>query len=57
MGNNSAEDTSNITGHEGDGKLLGLGILILGLGKDFFVEELTDFLEGNKLHDGIRDLS
>ena len=53
----SAEDTSAVSGHECDGELLTLRVFTSGLGEDLCVEELNDLLECNELHNGVRDLS
>ena len=55
--NNGAENTSNVTRHEGDHKLGGLAVLTLWLGEDLGVEGLDDLLESNELHNGVWDLS
>lgn len=52
-----AEDTSQVTGHESNGQLLGLGVLVLGLSEDVSVEEFDDLFEGDELNDGVGDLS
>lgn len=57
MRNNGAEDTSNVTRHEGDHHLLFLGVLFLWLGEDVSVESLDNLLEGNELHDCVWNLS
>jgi len=57
VGDDGAEDTGDVAGHEGDGELLGLGVLVLGAGEDLGVEEIADFLEGDELHDGVGDLA
>ena len=54
---NSAEDTSPVTGHESDHQLEGLGVGVAGLGEDVGVEGTDGLLESNELHDGVRDLA
>jgi len=53
----SAEDTSDVTRHEGDGELSTLGVFALGLGEDVSVEEFDSLFESDELHDGVGDLS
>ena len=53
----SAEDTSNVTRAESDGELSALGVLILWLSEDVFVEGFDCLFESDELHDGIWDLS
>jgi len=53
----SAEDTSNVTRHEGDGELSSLGVFALGLSENLFVEKSDSLFESDELHDGVGDLS
>jgi hypothetical protein len=53
----SAEDTSNVTRHEGDGELSTLGVFALGLSENFSVEKFDSLFESDELHDGVGDLS
>jgi len=57
LGDQSAEDTGNITRSESDGELSGLGVFILGSGEDSSVEHLDSLFEGDELHDSVGDLS
>ena len=57
MRNNGAEDTGNVTRHEGDHELGGLAVLALWLGEDVAIEVLDDLLEGDELDNGVWDLS
>jgi len=57
VGDDGAEDTGHVPGHEGNSELLGLGVLILGFGEHLGVEHGGNFLESDELHDGVRDLS
>ena len=57
VGNDGAEDTSQVAGHEGDHHLLALAVLGLRLGEDVGVEHGDDLLEGHELDDGVGDLS
>jgi len=55
--NNGAEDTSRVTRHEGDEELGALAVRVLRLGEDVSVEGLDEFLEGDELNNGVRNLS
>ena len=57
MGNDGAEHTGNVTGHEGDHELGALTVGALVLGEDVGVESLDDSLESDKLDDGVWNLS
>ena len=57
MGDDGAEDTSDVAGGEGDHQLLGLGALGPGLGDHVLVKSLHGSLETGKLHHGVGDLS
>jgi len=57
MRDNSAENTSNITRHEGNHKLGGLAVFALWLSENVRVEVLDDLLESDELHNGVRNLS
>ena len=57
MGNEGAENTSNVTGHEGNHELGTLGVFGLWLGEDLTVEGLDDLLEGDELDNGVWNLS
>ena len=57
VGNDGAEDTSNVTGHEGNHELGALGVRALLLGEQVGVESLDDSLEGDELDDGVWNLS
>jgi len=57
LGDQGAEDTGNVTRHEGDGELSTLGVFALGLGEDSSVEEFDSLFESDELHDGVGDLS
>ena len=52
-----AEDTSKVTGHEGDHELCRLGVGALGGGEDVLVECLHSVLEGAELDHGVGDLA
>jgi len=54
---NSAEDTSPVTGHEGDHKLEVLGVGLTWGGEDVGVQEADGSLESDELHNGVWDLS
>jgi len=53
----SAENTSNISGHESDHELGSLGVFTLWLGEDFAVECGNDLLESDELNNSVWDLS
>merc|ERR1719422_2284021 len=57
MGDDGAEDTSDVAGSEGDHQLFGLGALGPGLGDHVLVKSLHGSLETGKLHHGVGDLS
>ena len=57
MRNNSAENTSPVTSHEGNHKLEVLGVRITGGGENVSVEVTDGLLESNELNDGVWDLS
>lgn len=52
-----AEDTSQVTRHEGNGQLLSLRVFTSGSSEELGVEKFDDLFEGNELNDGIGDLS
>jgi len=56
MGDNSTENTSNISRHESDHKLLHPTVLGLGLSEDLAIEHLHDPFECNKLDDCVWNL-
>ena len=53
----SAEDTSPVTSHEGDHKLEVLRVRLTGSSEDVSVKESDGLLESDKLNDGVGDLS
>ena len=55
MGDDSADDASNVTGSESDRQLSSLAVGILGLGEDTLVELLDDLLEEVELYIDRRD--
>ena len=57
MRDNGAEDSSNVTRHEGDEHLLSLGVFVLWLGEDLGVELCNNLLEGDELDNGVWNLS
>jgi len=57
VGNDGAEHTGNVTGHEGDHELGALAVRALLLGEDAGIELSNDLLEGDELDDGVWDLS
>lgn len=57
MRNHSAEDTGNISGHEGDHELSGLAVLTLWLRENIRVEVLDNLLESDKLDNCVWNLS
>lgn len=52
-----AEDTSQVTRHEGNGQLLSLRVFTSGSSEELGVEKFNDLFEGDELNDGIGDLS
>jgi hypothetical protein len=52
-----ADNTSNVTGGEGDTELSGFAVAILGLSEDVLVEELNGLLEEEELGHGVGDLT
>lgn len=52
-----AEDTSQVTRHEGNGQLLSLRVFTSGSSEELGVEKFDDLFEGDELNDGIGDLS
>ena len=57
VGDQSTEDTSNVTGGEGDGQLSGLAVRLTRLGEAVLVEQTDDVLEGGELDHGVGDLT
>jgi len=57
VGDESAEDTSPVTGQESDHELGLLGVGVLGGSEDVRVESLDGVLEGGELDHGVRNLS
>ena len=57
VGDDGAEDTSDVTGGGSDSELLDLGALGFGAGHDVLVEHLDGALEGPELHHGVRHLA
>jgi hypothetical protein len=57
MRNDGAEDTSDVTRHEGNHHLFSLGVFTLWLGENVSVEGLHNLFEGDKLDDGVWNLS
>ena len=57
MGNNGAEHTSNVTGHESDHELGALGVGALWLGEYGRVEFSDNLLESDELDNGVWNLS
>ena len=55
--NDGAENTSDVTGHEGNGKLSSLGVGGFLLGEDLSVELGNDLLESDELDNGVWNLS
>ena len=53
----SAEDTSPVTGQEGDHKLEVLGVRLTGSSEDVSVKESHGLLESDELDNGVGDLS
>jgi len=56
VGDDSANDTREVTRGESDSELGGLAIGFLRSGEDFSVEDLDDLLEEVELGHGVRDL-
>ena len=56
MGDDSAENTGEVTTDEGDTSLLALGVIVLGTWESG-VDHLNDGLEGGEFHHGVWDLS
>ena len=56
VGDDGAEDASNVTSCEGHNKLFTLGALCPGLGNHMFVESHNGLLKAGKLHHGVGDL-
>lgn len=56
MRDDSANNTSEITGREGNTELSSLAIGFFGFGEDVGVEELDDLLKEEELGHSIRDL-
>ena len=57
MRDDGTEDTSDVTGGEGDHELLGLGALLSWLRNDVLVDGLDGLFEAGELHHGVRNLS
>ena len=57
MGDNGAENTSNVSGHEGNHELGALGVGALWLGEDLLVEFGDNLLESDELDNGVWNLS
>ena len=57
MRNNGAENTSSVTRGKSDHHLSSLAIGVFGLSEDMSVEHGDDFLECDKLDNGVWDLS
>ena len=57
MGDDGAENTSNVTRHEGNSELGTLTVAGLLLGEDVGVERLDDLFEGDELHNSVWHLS
>ena len=57
MGDDGAEDTSPVTGEEGDHELGLLGVGALGGSEDVLIESLDSVLEGTELHHGVGNLT
>ena len=57
MRHDGAEDSSNVSGHEGDHELGGLVVVGFTLGEDIAVESSDDSLESDELDDGVWHLS
>lgn len=57
VGDDSAQDTSGVTGQESDSQLSGLSIAFSWVGPDGLVEEGDTLFEEDELHDSVWDLS
>ena len=57
VGNDGAEDTSDVTGHEGDQHLSSLAVFVLWLGENGGIELLDNLLEGDELDNSAWNLS
>lgn len=57
VGDDGAENTSNVTGGGSDSELLDLGALSTRLGDDVLVDGLNSALESPELHHGVRNLA
>ena len=57
MGNEGAEHTGNVTGHESNHKLSSLAIGVLWRSENRAVEFLHNLLESHELHNGVWNLS
>ena len=57
MGNNGAEYTGPVTGEEGDHKLGGLGVAVLGVCEDVLVESFHGVFKSGELDHSVRNLS
>ena len=55
--NNSAEDTSNITGGKGDNQLFRFGAVSSWFWNDVFVKSFNGTLEASEFHHGVWDLT
>ena len=56
MGDDGTDNTSKVSGSEGDPELSSLAIGFLGLSEDAGIEELHDLLEKEELGHGIGNL-
>jgi hypothetical protein len=56
VGNDGANDTSEVAGSKGDSELRGFGVSIRRSGEDVSVEELNDLLEEVELGHSVWDL-
>ena len=60
LGGDGAEDTGEVTAAEGDGELLALAVIFLGLAlglEQVRVDGILDLVETNELDHGVRDLA
>ena len=57
VGDYGAEDTSKITGCEGDAELCGFTVIFFAFGEDVIIEELHEPFESDEFHNGVRNLS
>ena len=57
VGDDSAEDTSDLTGSESDTELGGLGVVVSASGEDVGVESSDDLLEGDELNNCVGNLT